>query len=212
MVCVSSGVRFTAPEAEERRKQLETAKRYVDMAVALESSFIRIFAGPIKPEMDRESTMERIVEGFRATGEYARSRGVTALLETHDTFSTGKSVRGLLDRVDEAGIGVVWDILHSYRFGESFEETWRQVGDRVRNVHLKDSMKFDAAGFDIRLCGEGVIPIPEAVSLLMRNGYDGFYEFEWEKGWHPEIPTAEVAFPHYVRYMEKLAGELGARG
>jgi len=28
--------------------------------------------------------------------------------------------------------------------------------------------------------------------------YGGFYNFEWEKRWHPEIEEPEVAFPQFA--------------
>jgi hypothetical protein len=42
------------------------------------------------------------------------------------------------------------------------------------------------------------------ISLLQQNGYEGYYTFEWEKKWHPELEGGEVAFPQYVEYMKAL--------
>ena len=42
------------------------------------------------------------------------------------------------------------------------------------------------------------MPVREQVQLLKAAGYKGYYGFEWEKGWHPEIEEPEVAFPHFV--------------
>jgi len=32
----------------------------------------------------------------------------------------------------------------------------------------------------------------------VKIGYKGFYSFEWEKRWHPEIEEPEVAFAQYA--------------
>jgi hypothetical protein len=52
--------------------------------------------------------------------------------------------------------------------------------------------------------------VREAVNVLVRNGYKGYYGFEWEKAWHPEIDEPEVAFPHFAETMRRYLGEAGA--
>ena len=56
-------------------------------------------------------------------------------------------------------------------------------------------------GFDFALTGEGSVPVMSFIEVLKRARYDGFVNFEWEKGWHPEIPEPEVALPHFARFM-----------
>ena len=31
--------------------------------------------------------------------------------------------------------------------------------------------------------------------MLVKNDYKGYYCFEWEKKWHPEIEEPELSFP-----------------
>ena len=47
-------------------------------------------------------------------------------------------------------LGVLWDTLHTHRHGESAEYTWAQLGDRIRLVHVKDSVTATPQG--LRLC------------------------------------------------------------
>ena len=49
------------------------------------------------------------------------------------------------------------------------------------------------------------------VQVLASHGYQGFYCFEWEKKWHPEIEEPEVAFPHYARVMTGYLQEAGVK-
>lgn len=207
--CVMTGVRFTSPDPTERETQLQTAEAYIEIAYALGSPTIRIFGGPIPPDQDEHRTMEWIIDGFRKTGDLAVRRGVRVLLETHDSFSTGTKARHLLEAVSHPNIAVVWDFLHSCRFGEPLEATWDQVGPWVQDVHVKDSSRYSPEGFDLKLPGKGTLPIAEAIRLLHRNGYKGWLTFEWEKGWHPEIEEPEVALPHFSTYMKVLLKEIG---
>ena len=43
------------------------------------------------------------------------------------------------------------------------------------------------------------------------GGYRGYYCFEWEKRWHPEIPEPDIAFPHYAKVMREYLTEAGVK-
>jgi hypothetical protein len=49
------------------------------------------------------------------------------------------------------------------------------------------------------------------VKTLATGGYKGYYCFEWEKKWHPEIEDPEIAFPHYARTMTEYLREAGVK-
>ena len=51
----------------------------------------------------------------------------------------------------------------------------------------------------------------ETVRVLAAGGYQGYYGFEWEKRWHPEIEEPEVAFPHYAKIMRQYLAEANGR-
>jgi predicted xylose isomerase-like sugar epimerase len=61
------------------------------------------------------------------------------------------------------------------------------------------------------LTGTGQVPVKEQVRVLAKGGYAGFYSFEWEKGWHPEIEEPEVAFPQYAKVMGGWLDDLGIK-
>jgi sugar phosphate isomerase/epimerase len=59
------------------------------------------------------------------------------------------------------------------------------------------------------LTGTGDIPVKETVRVLATGGYKGYYCFEWEKRWHPDIDEPEVAFPQYAKVMRQYLAEAG---
>ena len=73
----------------------------------------------------------------------------------------------------------------------------RRLGSYIRHTHLKDSVP---AGNDRRyvLTGTGNVPVRRQVEALQKIGYRGFYSFEWEKRWHPEIEEPEVALAQFA--------------
>jgi len=52
------------------------------------------------------------------------------------------------------------------------------------------------------LLGQGEVPIFTAIDALRNGGYKGYYSFEWEKLWHPEIGASDVAIADYAKVMK----------
>ena len=109
-------------------------------------------------------------------------------------------------------VALLWDAHHTFVAGkEDPASTFKALGKYVRHTHLKDSRPDGAASKDVKyvLTGTGTVPVSEAVNVLVRNGFKGYYCFEWEKAWHPEIEEPEVAFPHYADTMRRYLTEAG---
>lgn len=199
---VGTSVNFSQGTKESTRKALMEAQRFAEIAAELESPYIRIFGGRIPEGMVRAECEKWVAEGCAMLGDLMELYEVMPLLETHDDFSTGASVRRVLDMSGQKNLGVVWDILHPYRWGEAPEETWELLKGRVRHVHIKDANQFDRDGFDIAMVGEGRVPVNQMLQTLKENQYDGFLSLEWEKWWHPEIADGEAAFAAYMEFMK----------
>jgi sugar phosphate isomerase/epimerase len=201
VVCIDTSVRMNSLDEGERRKQLESSRVLCRIAEGLRAPYLRVFGGPIPGNQDRDATVDAIAKGLSKVADELSARGVTALLETHDQFSTSESIRDLFSRGAGGNLGILWDTLHTYRHGESGAHTWAQLGQRIKLVHVKDSARSSAEGFDLVLTGEGTAPIPSFLEVLKTANYNGYVDFEWEKAWHPEIEEPEVAIPHFARYM-----------
>jgi hypothetical protein len=61
------------------------------------------------------------------------------------------------------------------------------------------------------LTGEGEVPVQTQVQVLAKAGYKGYYGFEWEKKWHPEIEEPEVAFPHFAKTVGRYLQAAGVQ-
>jgi hypothetical protein len=46
---------------------------------------------------------------------------------------------------------------------------------------------------------------------LVKMGYKGYYSFEWEKVWHPDIEEPEIAFPDFARVVSQYLRDAGSR-
>jgi sugar phosphate isomerase/epimerase len=201
VVGVGTSLKMVSLDAGARTAQMEAARVNIAIAAALGAKYLRVFGGPLPAEQDRERTLDAIAMGLGEIGELSAQSGVTSLLETHDDFSLSPSILDLYRRGMSERVEVLWDTLHSYRHGEGAEATWSALGPRIRLVHVKDAHVATPKTFDFALTGEGTVPVGGFIDLLAAKGYDGFVNFEWEKGWHPEIAEPEIALPHFMRWV-----------
>lgn len=205
--CFSSSVQLFS--RENYAHNVQEVREYAKLCECFGTRYIRVFGGKIGATK-REAAVQTVVDQVSEMARIARSHGVKLLIETHDDWTACKDVKAVMEQVDQEAVGVLWDVHHPYRMlGEKPEDTWRAIGQWIEYIHVKDSRLKGGGADDFQYCltGEGDIPLPDICGLLLRNGYQGFYAFEWEKKWHPEIEDAEIAFPQYVRYMRKLASE-----
>ncbi len=194
----SSAEMHTADPAD-RAKQLADAHRFIELASALEVPYVRVFGNQIRGP--REEVLARVIDGLHQLGEYAGPRGVTVIIESHGDFVDSPTLKEILTRADSKYVALLWDAHHTFVDGhEQPEQTVAELGPWIRHTHLKDSVP-DGSGRKYVLTGTGQVPIERQVMALRRIGYKGYYCFEWEKVWHPDIQEPEVAFPDYVRVV-----------
>jgi len=199
IACVSSSTELHEPDATKREKGMADASRFIDLASALGAPNVRVFGN--KLDGPREEIITRVASGMHQLGEYAGPRGVTVIIESHGDFVDSATLKQVLTRAESSHVGLLWDAHHTYVDGhEPPEHTVAELGRWIRHTHLKDSVP---AGKDrgYVLTGKGDVPVERQVQALRKIGYKGYYCFEWEKVWHPDLLDPEVAFPDFVRVM-----------
>lgn len=198
IACVSSSANMHEPDAAKRAAQLAEARRHVDVAQALGAPYVRVFGNNFVAGEPHEDTLARVAAGLRELGAYARPRGVTVLVESHGDFVDSPTLLDVLRRAASPAVALLWDAHHTFVLGrEAPADTVRQLGRYIRHTHLKDSVPGDT-GRRYVLTGRGDVPVRAQLEALARTGYRGYYTFEWEKRWHPEIEEPEVALAQFA--------------
>ena len=194
-----------------REKQMDDGRRFIDLAHALGVKYVRMFGNDMPKGEPREDVMKRVVDGFRQMAAYASPAGVTVLIESHGDFVHSNDLAELLTGVGSDAFALLWDAHHTFAAAhEAPADTYAKLGRWVRHTHLKDSRP---EGADRRyvLTGSGDVPVKEQVKVLAAGGYKGYYCYEWEKKWHPEIEEPEVAFPHYAKVVGEYLTAAGVK-
>ena len=197
--CLGASAQMHDLDPAKHAAQLDEARRFIDLAHALSAPYVRVFGNEYVKDVPREQMLAHIGGALRSLGDYAKPKNVTVIIESHGDFTDSPALLEILQRADSPNVALLWDAHHTFVSGkEQPEDTVRQLGRYIRHTHLKDSVP---AGDDRRyvLTGTGDVPVKRQIAALAKIGYRGFYSFEWEKRWHPEIEEPEVAIAQYAR-------------
>jgi sugar phosphate isomerase/epimerase len=210
IACVSSSTETGESDPEKRIKGFADARKFINLAQTLRSPYVRVFGKssdsehPTTPSADLKKL---VATGLHELGTYASSRKVTVLIESHDDFTSAAVLKEVLERADSPHVGLLWDAFHTFASSdESPELTVKMLKPWIRHTHLKDAVG-SGPNRKYVLTGRGNIPIRQQIEVLERAGYKGYYCFEWEKVWHPELDDPEIAIADYARFMREYFAE-----
>jgi len=213
---ISSSIAVCDPG--HREKNIDEAKRTIPVVLALGTKNIRIFGGGKPDASGHLNYAEAAKTGRDMIDEILALPGANLLswnFETHDFWIKSITCALLLDTITSPAFGAVWDIGHTSRVGgETPEQSYAAIGPRIRYLHIKDAscdhqhphaMKggFDE-GWRYVIPGTGQLPLSQGVKLLLQNDYQGYFVFEHEKRWHPELEEPEVIFPAFVQWIRSI--------
>ena len=206
LVDLGSSAAMHHAEKEARIKNLDEAKRYIDLAHKLDCPYIRVFPNNLPKDNTRQQTLDLIVSGLNELGKYAQGSNVTVLMESHGDLVSKNDLVYVMGKTDHKKVGLVWDIMNAWTVtGESPAEIYPAISKYIHHVHVKDGTVKDGK-VNYTLLGKGEAPMRPAIQLLMKGGYKGYYSFEWEKLWHPEIEEPEIALAQYPVEIMKYFG------
>jgi sugar phosphate isomerase/epimerase len=174
---------------EDRREFL----RYLPWAEALGIGRVRVFDGG-KAGSDEE--LAEAAATCRWWQDVRRERGwkTDIMVETHDLLFTSAMIERFIAAVP--GVPLLWDSHHTWqRGGENPLDTWAAVHAHVRHIHVKDSILQPSARhpFTYVLPGAGAFPAPALMARLASDGFAGPVSLEWERAWHPYLPSLDAA-------------------
>lgn len=203
-VNLGASAAFHMPDGPLREKHMTEAKAFIDLAQQINCPFVRVFPNEFPKDQDRNKTIEYVANGLKTLGDYAKPRNVTVLMETHGDFSHSDDVLKTMKAADHPNVGLVWDISNMWtETKEAPAVVYKKLKKYIRHTHIKDAKLLSGDKLQYVFLGRGDVPIFQAIEILAKDGYKGYYSFEWEKLWHPEIPEPELALADYEKAMKK---------
>ena len=202
-VGLGSSANMHFAEGAEREKNLTETKRFIDLAYQINCPYVRVFPNNFPKERNKNETINLIVKGLLELGNYAKEKNVMVLMETHGDVVRIDDLLTIMQAAEHPHVGIVWDVANMWTATkESPIEAYNALKKYIRHTHIKDANLVDGK-LSYTLLGQGDVPVFKAIDSLAKNGYKGYYSFEWEKMWHPEIAEPEIALAHYPKAMKK---------
>lgn len=163
---------------------LDTAKRYVDIAVKLGIPSIRIFAF----WKDTAPHLDSIVEKVSAINEIAEDGEIAVLVEngTFSSVGSGSKLDSLLDSVDNTNVTALWDPGNVLNGGwdEPIDIGARTLNGKISHVHVKNPHRRSDNSLHFGHLIGGLIDWAAHIKLLDQLGYKGDLSLEthWRIG------------------------------
>jgi len=202
-VGLGSSANLHFPDGEEREKNLADAKSFIDLAQQINCPYIRVFPNNFLKGQEKNKTIDLIIKGLLELGDYAKEKNVSVLMESHGDVVKIEDLEEIMRSAEHSNVGLVWDVSNMWTVTkESPVEAFKKLKKYIRHTHIKDAKLVDGKP-QYTLLGNGEVPIFEAIDALSKGGYKGYYSFEWEKMWHPEIAEPEIAIADYSKVMKK---------
>ena len=193
----SANMHFLDPK--KRQTNLDEAKKYIELASQLACPYIRVFPNDLPKDQPEAATVDAIILALRALGDFAKGSGVKVLLESHGKVIQSDMLLHIMQATNHKQVGLVWDFFNMWSITkEPPAHVYATLKKYILHTHIKDAILLDA-GEKYTLLGQGNAPVKEALHALKTGGYTGYYSFEWEKHWHPEIEDPEIAIPHFAK-------------
>ncbi len=190
-------------EGDERKKNLDEGKRYIDLAQELKCPYMRVFPNNFPKDQSKNQTMDLIAKGLLELGNHATGSNVTVLLESHSDLIYVNDLQQVLKASEHEHVGLIWDMVNMWTVTkESPAMAYEKLKKYIRHTHIKNA-KLSNDKITYTRLAQGDVPIFEAIDALSKGGYKGYYSFEWEKLWHPELEAPELAIADYAVVMKK---------
>ena len=182
---------FCLPPGPEKQKEIDHVRKWIDYSVEFFAPHIRIFAGSIPKDVDKQTCIGWAADGIREVLDHAADRGIMIGLENHGGITARAADHlAICDAVgDHPWFGINLDT-GNYRTN-AYEEL-AVAAPRAVNVQLKVEV-FKNDGSKVQADFERL------KSILVKAGYKGWIALEYEAEEDPRI-----AIPGYVKKLKDM--------
>ncbi len=179
--------RFQSKDPEERKKQVEIGKQFVDLAHDTGALGIKLQPMGLPPDVPQETAIAYFGGSMRELGDYGAIKKVEIWMEVHGRGTQDPLVAAaLLRAAGHENVGACWNCNPTDVQNGSVKESFALLGRYIRNVHLHE-------------LSDDKYPFREFFALLRQSGYNRYTLAEVAESKEPE---------RYMRNFKALWTEL----
>jgi sugar phosphate isomerase/epimerase len=185
---IGIGARLAQPTPELQAAEVETVRKWVDVAQRLGAGHVRVFGGAVPKGATEEQAVVWAVETLKRCAEEAGKKGITLGVEDDGGLTTNadRTVE-IVQKTASPWAGINLDI------GNFPDDAYHQIemcAPYATNVHFKSEVHIDHKGQPADW--------PRILKILGNAGYQGYLALEYEL---TEAPLTEV--PKLVAKMQE---------
>ncbi|MFT7250244.1 MAG: sugar phosphate isomerase/epimerase, partial [Arcticibacterium sp.] len=181
----SANLHETKPQ--KRKENIDTVKRYIELANEVDCEFVRVFPDKLAYEGDKKRSLDLIGVGLEELAAFSKGTGIKTLLDAHGDVVFSSDIEYIMNSQDLETTGIIWDYFNMHlKTGETAKEMVDVLQSYINFVQIKDGYLKEGV-HEYTLPGKGEIPVLDILKAVDAMDYKGFISLEWEKRWHPEL-------------------------
>lgn len=172
--CLSPGNNFGKPDAQERKKEVESIKKWLEAGYILGAPVLRIFSGWPWPYADKEKLWPAMVECIKECEQEAKDAGIVLAIEPHNDggfLPTAVDTLRLIKEINSEWVRINLDT-GNYQDADNYKAIEDTI-DYAPHIHAKvHRMSEDNK--------ELVFDFDKIFTIIKKAGYRGFLSLEFE--------------------------------
>jgi L-ribulose-5-phosphate 3-epimerase len=204
----STDVNLCSVNRDMREYTVAELTRVMQMASDLEIPYVTCVAGRRLNfnAPDPQLTLGWLDGGLEALSKHASELGVSILLELHpmSCLPTTSEMVGYLDRLNDARLGLAFDVTNSAYVGERPDESIKKAARWLRQVHLSDAR---SGRWEHDIVGVGDLDFGSIVSALEEINFAGtaIIEISCDDPDHGYVVSKQV-----LEHVQRQSGQCAA--
>ncbi|GAA2850355.1 TIM barrel protein [Streptosporangium fragile] len=171
-------VNVASPVTWLRAASIGMFRRAAELCAELGAELLLLTPGRGFENEPVEAAWRRSADAIGEIAAYAGTLGVTCVVEPlqrveSNLVNDSRALARMLDEIGAPNLGAVLDTVGMAVAGESVDDYFDVLGDRVRHVHLIDGRPAGHLAW-----GDGELPLADYLAALDRRGYRGYMTFE----------------------------------
>ena len=181
---------FQSPDASERRRQIQIAKTFIDLAHDTGAWGVKVRPNGLpKEDVPIDTTVGRIADALRELGDSGAGKGVEIWMEVHGNVTQNPPVAAAIMRATRHdAVGLCWNSNPTDVVNGSVRESWDLLRPWVKNAHINEL--------------SNDYPWRELFTLMNQSGYKRYTLCEAAESKEPE---------RFLRYYKSLWKELSRK-
>ncbi|WP_188189904.1 sugar phosphate isomerase/epimerase family protein [Nonomuraea sp. SYSU D8015] len=186
-------VNVASPVPWLREGSIATFRRAAELCAELGAELLLLTPGRGFEDEPVDAAWRRSADAIGEIAAYAGTLGVTCVLEAlqrveSNLVNDSRALARMIGEIGAPNLGAVLDTVAMAAAGETVDDYFDALGDRVRHVHLIDGRPTGHL-----VWGDGELPLEDYLAALGRRGYRGHMTFElFGDGTYAFAPRAAV--------------------